>query len=890
MKKALPLFVVLLLSLPLFSQQAAKWQANFEAQKVFIENKSQFDGLSSATGSPVLFATETGPAQILFTKIGLTYLLQQNIKKEKEEREYEKKKSFEEKEVENHGLITVTDAVHMQWLNSNPNVEIVTEEPVSFYYTYANVKHASAYRKLVYKNLYNGIDVEYVFHPQLGIEYSFILHPCADASQIKMKYSDVAKITGDENGWLHFPTRFGDIVDHAPYTFYEQSKNAIVSEFIKTGKTVSFKLGDYDNTQTVVIDPWTVTPNLPNAGTAFYIKADSAGNAYVFGGDNPIRLQKYDTAGALVWSYNTPWNTASVWFGAMVADRSGNCYITDGTGATCRKIDPTGGFVWSNSSTQPPADATEYWALALNCDHTQVMVAGSRHVPFSFSFNATVFKINMTNGAVASYKNVAHKPFTGTPAGISEVRSMCASPNGNYYYLTLDTVGAVDNNLNILLGRTTGYAFPYYMLYSSPSSSGQGQNNICANDQFIYTTDGGTLHKRDINTGAVLATATIPNASAHNNSGIAVDECGNVYVGAQTRVHKYDGNLTYISAATTPEPVYDISIGTNGDVLACGHGFAVALAMNACNQIQSACFTALAVNATGVNAFCNQCNGTATANVITGIAPYSYAWSNGETTQSINALCAGTYTVTITDANGSTGISNVTITQIGGGGSIALTSGPTLICAGDSTQLCAPSGYSSYLWNTGATTPCIQVKQAGNYYATVTDGGGCTSTSNHLAIAVHPQPPVSISVNGDTLTAYNAASYQWYLNGSQISGANSYFHIATQSGNYQVVVTDTNGCKAASNAIVLTVGIDELHTGAGINVYPNPLSTGNWNVEVTSEMLGSKVELFDAAGRLVYQSEIKNLKSQIDARIAKGVYLLRISSEQNTVSIKLNRL
>ena len=124
---------------------------------------------------------------------------------------------------------------------------------------------------------------------------------------------------------------------------------------------------------------------------------------------------------------------------------------------------------------------------------------------------------------------------------------------------------------------------------------------------------------------------------------------------------------------------------------------------------------------------------------------------------------------------------------------------------GDSAQVCAPTGYQSYLWNTGAATNCIYPKAAGNYYVTVTDNGNCTAASNHIAIAVYPQPPVSISVSGDSLLAYNAVTYQWILNGNAIQGANSNLYIPAQSGSYQVQVTDTNGCTATSIAVVKTV-------------------------------------------------------------------------------------
>ncbi|MBL0050354.1 MAG: hypothetical protein IPP29_01925 [Bacteroidetes bacterium] len=56
-------------------------------------------------------------------------------------------------------------------------------------------------------------------------------------------------------------------------------------------------------------------------------------------------------------------------------------------------------------------------------------------------------------------------------------------------------------------------------------------------------------------------------------------------------------------------------------------------------------------------------NGSVTAQPLGGTAPYSYVWSTGATTQTISSLAAGTYTVTITDANGCTKVGTATITQ-----------------------------------------------------------------------------------------------------------------------------------------------------------------------------------------------------------------------------------
>ncbi len=265
----------------------------------------------------------------------------------------------------------------------------------------------------------------------------------------------------------------------------------------------------------------------------------------------------------------------------------------------------------------------------------------------------------------------------------------------------------------------------------------------------------------------------------------------------------------------------------------------------------------------------------------------SYSWSTGDTTECISTSQPGTYTVTVSNANNCTAESNQFILTSGTLPADTIHANQTVFCASDSAQICATSGFSSYLWNTGATTGCISTSLAGNYYVTVTDANGCTAESNHLAITVHQLPPVSISVNGDTLNAYNAVSYQWYLNGNLIGGANTGIYIANQAGSYSVEVTDTNGCSAISNPINVT-GISELRNPqSAIRIFPNPNSTGNWQLQVTEAWLGSKVEVFDAEGRLVFKSEISIPNSALSFDAATGVYVMHIYNQEQNASVKL---
>ena len=75
-----------------------------------------------------------------------------------------------------------------------------------------------------------------------------------------------------------------------------------------------------------------------------------------------------------------------------------------------------------------------------------------------------------------------------------------------------------------------------------------------------------------------------------------------------------------------------------------------------------------------------------------------------------------------------------------------------------------------------------------------------------------------------------------------------------------------------------------------IDIYPNPLSSGNWQLEVSSALIGNMLEIFDDNGRIVYKSQIKSLKSEIELNVARGIYLLKIYTDGETYIRKLVRM
>ena len=836
MKKLLT--TLLVLSSMVSRAQQSKLNATLDPQKVFIENKSQFNGRNELPAMPVLFATEDGPSQILFSKSGLTFRLEKREHPEVDDREMrEEGLTHEDLEKKEHEVVVTTDLVQMFWKNSNPDVEVVAVDEVTAGYNYKTKQGsipARAFSKLRYINLYPHIDVEYVFHPVTGIEYSFILHPGADVSVIEMAYADLSRITTDENKNLHFRTLFGDIIDHAPQTFYAAGRAAIDSRFVRKGKNVSFQLGSYDHLQEVIIDPWTVSPAMGNSNKVFNIESDSLGNAYIYGGDSPYKLQKYDPSGALQWTFTNGWDSSTYWCGTLIVDRAGNSFITAGSTAEITRVNTGGGQVWTNSG----GIFDEYWSMAFNCDETELIVGGTRltGIPV-ITGSGRAYNIDMTSGNVISSVKVSNAIPSFIFNDPNEIRSVCASPNGNYYFLTLDTIGELAHALaNINWEDLSGYRFGY----GSPNYgfTPQGQSIIRATATHIYTANGDSIVMRDITTGNIVAGASIPGGghattlfvpgTLPKNGGLVIDSCGNVFVGSQANVIMYDANLNYISSTPTPSAVYDVAIGINGDVLASGNGFAVALAIPACSQIHLSCNT-VTLPAAAFSAPNTICPGTCTNFTNLSVNATSYQW-----------YFPGATPATSVDVD------------------------PASVCYN------SPGTYDVTLVASSAS------------------GVDSITLSNYMTVYNYP-PPQGIIQSDDTLYANQGSnSYQWYHDGVLIPGATDYFYVLAASGNYNVVCTDSNGCEVEAVIFDVIAGMNDksVNSSKALELFPNP--AGEF-MEVTVPAFENKtvsIKIYNALGERIYSPRQNSVavakdKLTLDCRLLlPGSYWLEVSSDK----------
>ena len=348
-----------------------------------------------------------------------------------------------------------------------------------------------------------------------------------------------------------------------------------------------------------------------------------------------------------------------------------------------------------------------------------------------------------------------------------------------------DNDGAVDLTIS---GGTPGYSIRW-----SNGSTAQDLSNV----------NGGTY------------TVTVTDANnCTETASFTINEADELII-SLTRVNidcfgDNDGSIAVSTSGGSPGYTYQWNDGPTGqtrDNLAPGVYTVTATDASGCTDVRSVRVSEpdpLMITENITNISCSEDASGSISVVVTGGTPaYSYAWSNGRTTPTINNLAVGTYTVTATDVNGCTLVESFSITQPA---SISITGTTNDVdCFGGndgSINLTVVGGTPAYSWNwsNGSTSEDISNLTAGTYTVTVTDANECqetasftinqpsdlvlTGNSTNVACAGDTNGTISISASGGTAPY----TYSW-SDGSTRENRDGLI-----AGTYTVTVTDANGC------------------------------------------------------------------------------------------------
>ncbi len=223
--------------------------------------------------------------------------------------------------------------------------------------------------------------------------------------------------------------------------------------------------------------------------------------------------------------------------------------------------------------------------------------------------------------------------------------------------------------------------------------------------------------------------------------------------------------------------------------------------------------SALSITPSSVNATCGNSNGSASVSISGGTSPYSYLWSTGGTNSSISSVPAGSYSVTVTDAQLCTNTTTISLNN-SGAPTISLVSSSNVSCNGGSNGSAeivvsgGTPGYT-YLWSNGDTDTLITNVAANVYSVTVTDNINCQATYN---VTITQPTALIASITGTVNTScYGLADGVASANAS--GGTPNYFFTWSNggttpsvnglaAGSYIVTVTDSRGCTTTTTATI----------------------------------------------------------------------------------------
>lgn len=450
---------------------------------------------------------------------------------------------------------------------------------------------------------------------------------------------------------------------------------------------------------------------------------------------------------------------------------------------------------------------------------TTTSIAVSPTTTTTYSFSVT----NSCGTTTDSVKVTVNSSITAAIAGNTSICSgqsatLTASGGGTYSWST----GATTTSITATATSTTSYsvivssgscpadtATVTLTVSAAPSVSITGNSVLCSGQNSTLTASGGATYSW--NTGATTSALTITPTSS----------------------------TTYTIIANNG----------NGCTVTATHSVTV--------------LPALAATVSSTQAGCTVNNGTATANPSSGTPGYTYAWSNGQSTQTATGLAVGNYTVLITDAGGCTKSQTVTVSSNSTlGASAVSTQSGCSVNNGTATANASNGtpGYT-YSWNNGQTTQTATGLGAGSYTATVTDANGC-SVAATVSVSALPGPTATaaaaavsiVSGTNTTLTATGGGTYLWTpAAGLSCTTCANPTATPSQTTHYCVTVTDANNCTDSSCVtIYVEIPCGNLYIPNAFS--PNDDLENDWECVMGECIKAIHLFIYNRWGELVFES------------------------------------
>lgn len=543
------------------------------------------------------------------------------------------------------------------------------------------------------------------------------------------------------------------------------------------------------------------------------------------------------TATASITQVNTITANISTSTNATCGNSNGSATVSvsGGTPGYTYNWSPSGG----SGATATSLGAGTYTVTvtdAASCTKTATVIIINTNGPsatISSSTNVSCFGGNNGSATVSPSGGSPGYSYNWSPAGGTGITA--TSLTAGTYTVTITDQNTCTVTSTITITQPTALNATITGTTSASCGSNNGTATVSANGgtggyTYNWSPGGGssatatgltagtyTVTVTDANSCTKTATATV---NSNNGPSVSTNVLSNA-----TCFGNANGSGSATVTGGTPGYTYSWSpgggTGSTVSALTAGTYTVLVTDQNLCTGTATLTITqppVLTVSITSSNATCGQTNGSATASVNGGTPGYSYSWSSGGSNNTESGLSSGTYTVTVTDANGCTQ-SATTMINNANGPSSTISSFTNVTCFGGSngTATVTPSGGTpgyTYNWSpSGGTSATGTGLSAGAYVVTVTDANACTSTSmvtitSPTALTVNAVPQnISCAGSSDGQITISAGGgspgYQYSIDGTNYTSSGIFSNLAP--GNYTVYVRDQNNCVSTTTTSISAV-------------------------------------------------------------------------------------
>jgi hypothetical protein len=855
----------------------------------FTENKGQVCDQNYKPRPDVLFSGTANGINYHLTNTGISYQLNRiDSWKETEDLKTNEKIKTADK--------TTLYRVDINWVGANLNTTILKGKELAgvnnYYLTQCpnGALNVKSFENITYKNIYNGIDIKW-YEKNGQLEYDFIVEPNADHKQIKIEIKGAEKLSVNKKGELEIKTPLGTIIEQAPVAF--QNNKQIKTEWQLINNKATFKILNYDKTQTLIIDPALRKWGTYYGGTADDYgrgcKTDASGNVFftgytanttttliatmgshqtVFGGGTlDAFLAKFNTSGVRLWS---------TYYGGVGNDVS-----------LCVEVDGTNEYIGGYSTSTG----------------TSIATIGSHQVTPGAGNDGFMAKFDQNGVRVwATF-------YGGTG---SDVVNGCAKDlSGNIYFAgNSSSNGAISSggHQNAYAGGGDGFLVKFnssgvrqWGTYYGGTGSDQGAG--CAFDAtgFIYL-----VGRSQTNVGTAIAIGghQLANSGGDDAYLVKFNSAGvrqwGTYYGGSSVDYGYScatdasGNVFMVGQTNSPTSTLIATVGSNQSTFG-GSGDAFFAKFNSAGVRQWGTYygtngldeaLSCTINADGdllAVGSTNSPSGISTPgghqpslaggydgylsciNKNTGQLLWGTYYGSGTGSEYSTSICSDNvgnlFMSGYSNTSGGTGVATVGSHQSAGNGlndgflakfadcptlTLSIAANSNTICSGQSATLTATgTGFTTYTWSTGSNNSNISVSPSvtTNYSLTAGTATATCSFDSFLTLSVTATPTVVVTPTSSVhcigsattvISASGATSYSWSTGSTANSisvtpSAYTIYTVTGYNGSCTNVKTSTIAASATPTVLVSGTPTQSFCTGTSLTLTAFGASTYTWS-------------------------------------------------------------